>query len=114
MSTLASSQLTVAVTALNATDNPGPGVSVIRALRHDPGPKLFVGPGYHLHRHPLFEVAVGPLSQVDAAHSALADLPEDPVAPHPARHLLQPGHGRPLQHAFPPAMSRQEPLHLSQ
>jgi carbamoyl-phosphate synthase large subunit len=28
--------ITVAVTGLNATDNPGPGVSVIRALRHDP------------------------------------------------------------------------------
>ncbi|MGM0556771.1 MAG: ATP-grasp domain-containing protein [Myxococcota bacterium] len=28
--------LTIAVTALNATDNPGPGVSVIRALRHHP------------------------------------------------------------------------------
>jgi len=27
---------TVAVTGLNATDNPGPGVSVIRSLRHDP------------------------------------------------------------------------------
>lgn len=27
---------TIAVTALNATDNPGPGVSVIRSLRHDP------------------------------------------------------------------------------
>jgi carbamoyl-phosphate synthase large subunit len=27
---------TIAVTALNATDNPGPGVSVIRALRHHP------------------------------------------------------------------------------
>ncbi len=26
---------TVAVTGLNATDNPGPGVSVIRSLRHD-------------------------------------------------------------------------------
>lgn len=26
----------VAVTGLNATDNPGPGISVIRALRHDP------------------------------------------------------------------------------
>ena len=26
----------VAVTGLNATDNPGPGVSVIRSLRHDP------------------------------------------------------------------------------
>ena len=29
-------QLTVAVTGLNATDNPAPGVAVIRALRHDP------------------------------------------------------------------------------
>ncbi len=29
-------QLTVAVTGLNATDNPGPGITVIRALRHDP------------------------------------------------------------------------------
>ena len=29
-------QRTVAVTGLNATDNPGPGVTVIRALRHDP------------------------------------------------------------------------------
>lgn len=28
--------LTIAVTALNATDNPGPGVSVIRAIRHHP------------------------------------------------------------------------------
>ena len=28
--------LTVAVTGLNATDNPAPGVAVIRALRHDP------------------------------------------------------------------------------
>jgi carbamoyl-phosphate synthase large subunit len=28
--------LTIAVTGLNATDNPGPGVSVIRAIRHDP------------------------------------------------------------------------------
>lgn len=28
--------LTVAVTGLNATDNPAPGVGVIRALRHDP------------------------------------------------------------------------------
>ncbi len=28
---------TVAVTGLNATDNPGPGISVIRSLRHDPG-----------------------------------------------------------------------------
>ncbi len=27
---------TVAVTGLNATDNPGPGVAVIRSLRHDP------------------------------------------------------------------------------
>ena len=27
---------TIAVTALNATDNPGPGVAVIRALRHNP------------------------------------------------------------------------------
>ena len=27
---------TVAVTGLNATDNPGPGISVIRSLRHDP------------------------------------------------------------------------------
>ncbi len=27
---------TIAVTGLNATDNPGPGVGVIRALRHDP------------------------------------------------------------------------------
>jgi carbamoyl-phosphate synthase large subunit len=29
-------RLTVAVTGLNATDNPAPGVGVIRALRHDP------------------------------------------------------------------------------
>lgn len=29
-------RLTVAVTGLNATDNPGPGVSVVRALRADP------------------------------------------------------------------------------
>ncbi len=29
--------LTIAVTGLNATDNPGPGITVIRALRHDPG-----------------------------------------------------------------------------
>ena len=29
--------LTIAVTGLNATDNPGPGVSVIRALRSHPG-----------------------------------------------------------------------------
>jgi carbamoyl-phosphate synthase large subunit len=29
-------RLTVAVTGLNATDNPAPGVAVIRALRHDP------------------------------------------------------------------------------
>ncbi|MFP4599238.1 MAG: ATP-grasp domain-containing protein [Persicimonas sp.] len=28
--------LIIAVTALNATDNPGPGVSVIRAIRHNP------------------------------------------------------------------------------
>ena len=28
---------TIAVTGLNATDNPGPGITVIRALRHDPG-----------------------------------------------------------------------------
>ena len=28
--------LTVAVTGLNATDNPGPGISVIRSLRHHP------------------------------------------------------------------------------
>ena len=28
--------LTIAVTALNATDNPGPGVSVIRGIRHHP------------------------------------------------------------------------------
>ncbi len=31
-----SNKATIAVTALNATDNPGPGVSVIRAIRHDP------------------------------------------------------------------------------
>lgn len=31
-----SNTATVAVTALNATDNPGPGVSVIRAIRHNP------------------------------------------------------------------------------
>ena len=29
-----SAPLTVAVTGLNATDNPGPGVGVIRSLRH--------------------------------------------------------------------------------
>ena len=29
-------KFTVAVTGLNATDNPGPGITVIRALRHDP------------------------------------------------------------------------------
>lgn len=31
------SDLTIAVTGLNATDNPGPGVAVLRALRHETG-----------------------------------------------------------------------------
>lgn len=40
-------RLTVAVTGLNATDNPGPGVSVIRALRSDPDLQLrIVGLAY--------------------------------------------------------------------
>jgi carbamoyl-phosphate synthase large subunit len=33
---MADLKLTVAVTGLNATDNPGPGVTVIRAIRQDP------------------------------------------------------------------------------
>ena len=32
---------TIAVTGINATDNPGPGVSVIRALRHTLGDDAF-------------------------------------------------------------------------
>ena len=33
---MSSKPLTIAVTGLNATDNPGPGMSVIRSLRHHP------------------------------------------------------------------------------
>ncbi|HJK89820.1 MAG TPA: ATP-grasp domain-containing protein [Polyangiaceae bacterium LLY-WYZ-15_(1-7)] len=36
MSSRDPSRPTIAVTAMNATDNPGPGISVSRALKHDP------------------------------------------------------------------------------
>ncbi|MEY4582306.1 MAG: hypothetical protein RL701_7009 [Pseudomonadota bacterium] len=39
--------LTVAVTGLNATDNPAPGVAILRSLRHAAGPRLrLVGLAY--------------------------------------------------------------------
>nr|MBK7066259.1 hypothetical protein [Deltaproteobacteria bacterium] len=41
-----SAPLTVAVTGLNATDNPGPGVGVIRSLRHNRDDVSVVGLAY--------------------------------------------------------------------